>query len=125
MEEICMHRIILTAASVIALTLGTALAQTATSPSSTGKTPSTLDGSMDCNNGSPTAAVPSTDGAPSTTTGNSAGTTAGSGTSSGSTAMTDCGPNGTSGSSTLQPGSASPGVTTTPSGTTSPSGTSR
>ena len=116
-----MRRTIFTAASVVALMLGTAMAQTSTSPNATGGTPSTLDRSMDCDSGSPTAKAPgagagsttSRDGAGSTTSHDSAGT-ADSGTSSNSrTAMTDCGPKS---GSTLPPGSKSPS-TPSPSGT--------
>jgi hypothetical protein len=117
-----MHRTILTAASVVALMLGPAMAQTSTSPNATGGTSSTLNRSMDCDNGSPTAAAPSSGSAGSTTTRNSAGTsttgTSGSASTNDRTAMTDCGPNGSSGSSTRSPGTTSPGVS-------SPSGTSR
>jgi hypothetical protein len=116
-----MHRTILTAASVVALTLGTAMAQTSTSPNATGGAPSTLDRSMDCDSGSPTAKAPGTGGsAGSTTSRDSAGTagsdTSSSGASSNSrTAMTDCGPKS---GSTLPPGSKSPSAP-------SPSGTPR
>jgi hypothetical protein len=63
-----MRRTIFTAASVVALMLGTAMAQTSTSPSATGGARDTMDRSMDCDSGSPTAKAPGTAGSAGSTT---------------------------------------------------------
>jgi hypothetical protein len=108
-----MHRTILAAAAVVALMPGTAMAQTSAIPNATGDKPTaeTLDPSRACESSSSTAQTPVKGDAASTTR-SSAGT-AGSGTSTSAstnpaTAMTDCGPNATSRSTTRSSGSPSP-----------------
>jgi len=102
-----MHRPALTAASIIALALGTAaFAQTSTNPSNSSRMPIAPDHQTDCTSGSATAKTPSlgatVDPGSSTDRG---GASVGVGGASvrGRTAMTDCDPSGAPGKGTTSP----------------------
>ena len=115
-----MNRLLLTAASVIALTLGTgAMAQTTTggaksdtmtSPTKPGAS-GTTGHSMDCGPAGSASNMPSASGS-SAGAGASSDTSSGDKSSSSHTAMSDCAP-GTSSGSTLAPSSGSPAAPST------------
>ena len=109
-----MQRLVLTAASVIAIALGTAaFAQTSTNPSNSSRMPLAPEHKSDCASGSATAKTPSlgaTVDPGSKTDRRSASVSGGSASSSGRTAMTDCDPSGAPKKSPTSPKPGAPGT---------------